>query len=481
MSALILLLTVIAAGFFAWGKIQSDRVAQLRRRFQPVIDVEKYVEEVRAEIETKKERSFVEAENQIREAEREADSLIMDAENQRRKRLQEVSELEHAYSQAKRELEIVENALLLKSDEAHYLEVGYYEPAYGFEDLQSYKAELDKIREKQRRMLTGKGATKQSDFAAYSYGDLNLDGSELNGVWLQRNVQVLMLRAFNGECDSFIARVSYKNIDLMKRRIQSSFDQINKLADNWKCKINKRYLENRFAELELVYEYEEEKQREKEEQAQIREQMREEEKAAREAAKAQEEARKEEEKYQRLLRQAQQEAEAASDKDKTKLSAKIEELQKRISEIEEKKRAISQAMLTKTGHVYIISNIGSFGENVYKIGMTRRLEPMDRVKELGDASVPFPFDVHAMIRTSNAPALENALHNHFANRRLNLENGRKEFFRVSIDEIRNELEVLKEELQIDSELRLTLLAEAKEYRLSEAKRKHLEASWEASS
>ena len=86
-----------------------------------------------------------------------------------------------------------------------------------------------------------------------------------------------------------------------------------------------------------------------------------------------------------------------------------------------------------------------------------------------------------MIRTSNAPALENALHNHFANRRLNLENGRKEFFRVSIDEIRNELEVLKEELQIDSELRLTLLAEAKEYRLSEAKRKHLEASWEASS
>jgi pimeloyl-CoA synthetase len=86
-----------------------------------------------------------------------------------------------------------------------------------------------------------------------------------------------------------------------------------------------------------------------------------------------------------------------------------------------------------------------------------------------------------MIRTSNAPALENALHNHFASRRLNLENGRKEFFRVSIDEIRNELEVLKEELQIDSELRLTLLAEAKEYRLSEAKRKHLEASWEASS
>jgi hypothetical protein len=307
-----------------------------------------------------------------------------------------------------------------------------------------------------------------------------LNGSTSLGSKLLAKVLQLMLRAFNGECDSFIARVDYKNIDQMKRRIESSFDQINKLGENWKCQINRRYLQNRLAELELVYEYEEQKQREKEEQARIREQIREEDKAAREAIKAQEEASKEEAKYEDLLRKAEKEAAAAGDKDKARLNAKIEELQKRIADIEEKKRAISQAMLTKTGHVYIISNVGSFGENVYKIGMTRRLEPMDRVKELGDASVPFPFDVHAMIRTNNAPALENALHNHFGSRRLNLENERKEFFRVSIDEIRAELEILSEQLQIDSELRLTLLAEAKEYRMSEAKRKHLESSWQAS-
>lgn len=205
--------------------------------------------------------------------------------------------------------------------------------------------------------------------------------------------------------------------------------------------------------------------------------MREEEKAAREAEKAQHQADKEEAKYQELLEKAQQEAVSAGEKDKAKLNSKIEELQQRIAEIEEKKRAISQAMLTKTGHVYIISNIGSFGENIYKIGMTRRLEPMDRVKELGSASVPFPFDVHAMIRTSDAPSLEKALHTHFDQRRLNLENGRKEFFHVSIDEIRCELDQLKNELGINSELRLTLLAEAKEYRMSEAKRKHMETSW----
>ena len=229
----------------------------------------------------------------------------------------------------------------------------------------------------------------------------------------------------------------------------------------------------------LSYEWEEAKQREKEEQAQIRAQMREEEKAAREAEKAKLKAEKEEAEYQELLNKAEQEVQLASEKDKEKLNTKIEELQQRIAEIEEKRRTISQAMLTKTGHVYIISNVGSFGENVYKIGMTRRLEPMDRVKELGDASVPFPFDVHAMIRTSDAPGLENALHKHFETRRLNLENQRKEFFHVSIDEIREELEKLKDQLGIDSELRLTILAEAKEYRISEAKRKHLEASYRA--
>ena len=102
---------------------------------------------------------------------------------------------------------------------------------------------------------------------------------------------------------------------------------------------------------------------------------------------------------------------------------------------------------------------------------------MDRIKELGDASVPFPFDVHALIRTTDAPTLEKALHNRFDQRRMNLENRRKEFFMVSIDEIRAELDNLRDELGLESELRLTLLAEAKEYRMSEAKRKHLEASW----
>jgi cell division septum initiation protein DivIVA len=481
MNPFIFLFTAIAACIFVWGKGKADELTRLKEKFKPVDDAIKYAEEVKSDARKTESEARREAQKNLKSDTTQAESIISDAAKEAKKIKTEVYNLKGTLSQHKHELRIVDDELALRSDEAHLLEVGYYEPAYEFEDIESYKTELDKIRRSQKDMLSIKQSSVDDNrLAAYSTGDIYLDGSKQEGQKLLAKVLKLMLRAFNGECDSFIARVNYKNIWLMEQRINSAFEQINKLATSWKCQISRRYLANRVAELQLAYEYEEKKQEEKEEQARIREQIREEEKVAREAMKAQEEASKEEAKYEVLLQKAEQEAATAGEKDKARLDAKIEELQKRIAEIEEKKRAISQAMLTKTGHVYVISNVGSFGENIYKIGMTRRLEPMDRVKELGDASVPFPFDVHAMIRTSNAPTLENALHKHFESRRLNLENGRKEFFRVSIDEICSELEVLREELQIDSELRLTLLAEAKEFRLSEAKRKHLETSWQAS-
>ena len=122
---------------------------------------------------------------------------------------------------------------------------------------------------------------------------------------------------------------------------------------------------------------------------------------------------------------------------------------------------MSMAQQTKAGHVYVISNIGSFGENIYKIGMTRRLEPLDRVKELGDASVPFTFDVHALIYSDNAPELENKLHKEFDRQKVNLVNNRREFFNVSL----NEIEKIVHEN--NDEIEFTKIAEAKEYRESQ--------------
>jgi hypothetical protein len=451
--ALLLLLVAIAA--IAWGigqakavKAAQGQLQEFSKRYKPAMDIDRHVR-----LGEERVQKLLDQEQQLR------------------------AEIESA----KQGLTRINEELELASDAAFLVEVGYYEPRYDFEDLPSYEAELQRIREKQKAMLREDGTGDNRRAAAFATKSLSFNGSATQGRAAQKKTLKLILRAFNGESDSFVARVSYRNVEAMEKRIRSAFDAINAITQKYDfCELNPRYLDLRLQELQLVYEWEEAKQKEKEEQARIREQMREEEKAAREAEKAQQQAEKEEAKYQELLQKAEQEVQLASEKDKAKLNSKIEELQQRIAEIEEKKRAISQAMLTKTGHVYIISNVGSFGENVYKIGMTRRLEPMDRVKELGDASVPFPFDVHAMIRTSDAPALENALHKHFDMRRLNLENQRKEFFHVSIDEIRQELDELKDRLGIESELRLTLLADAKEYRISQAKRKHLEASWQTS-
>jgi hypothetical protein len=168
---------------------------------------------------------------------------------------------------------------------------------------------------------------------------------------------------------------------------------------------------------------------EREEQARIREQIREEQLREREAEEAVEQAERERAAIQAALQRAL--ADAAGQH-----AAEVERLRAQLAEAEAKsRRAVSMAQLTKLGHLYVISNLGSFGPNVFKIGMTRRLDPMDRVYELGDASVPFPFDVHMMIKCDDAPQLEKALHKVLHSKRVNRVNPRKEFFRVTIDEI----------------------------------------------
>jgi hypothetical protein len=480
----VFILLLLAAGLAALATRQSGKIKRLNTRLRPIEDADKYAEVTRKHADAKFNETIEEA-NGIRrdadaalnEAIEEAKGILAGALRKRNDITDELKKLQRETDIAERDLRIVLDALDLKADDAHLLEVGFYEPVYAFADLPRFEKELQRVREKQKDMLTLDGENGNKRAAAFW---LNQDSTEAfqgqprQTAKLIKNILRLMLRAFNGECDAYIAKVNYRNIEAMKKRMDSSFDQINKLAEAWGCLINTKYLASRQAELQLVFEYEEQKQKEKEEQAQIREQMREEQKAAREAERAKQQAEKEEAEYQEMLERARLEAENASEEDKAVLNSKIEELQKKINEIEDKKRAISQAMLTRKGYVYILSNVGSFGENIYKIGMTRRLYPMDRVNELGDASVPFPFDVHALIQTNDAPALESNLHKHFGEKRVNLENERKEFFNVTIEELKIELEQLKDGLGIESELQLTLVAEAKQFRISEAKRKRLQ-------
>jgi Meiotically Up-regulated Gene 113 (MUG113) protein len=182
------------------------------------------------------------------------------------------------------------------------------------------------------------------------------------------------------------------------------------------------------ADLKVEYEKEVRAALEREEQSRIKAQIREEQKVEREIQRELERIAREKAAVEAALAKAL--ATAAGEH-----SAEVESLKARLAEAEAKERAVSQSQLTKAGFVYVISNIGSFGEGVYKIGMTRRLEPLDRVRELGDASVPFPFDVHMMISCQNAPTLENTLHKALVKAQVNKTNPRKEFFRSNIDTI----------------------------------------------
>ncbi|HET7230483.1 MAG TPA: DUF4041 domain-containing protein [Longimicrobium sp.] len=337
-------------------------------------------------------------------------------------------------------------------EEANLQSFGFYKPRYDFADSDRYQARLEQVRQRQKELISAKAA-------AVCNTEWTVNGSRVEGRKQTNHTLKLILRAFNGECDAAIAKVKYNNIGVMQTRIRKADEAINALVQIQSCEITWNYLELKLDELSLVHEYQEKVQAEKEEQRRIREQMREEEIALREMEKARQEAEKEEKRYADALRKAQEEAERTVGAKHDALMLQIAELQRRVDEAQaNKQRAIARAQMTRSGHVYVISNIGSFGEQVYKIGMTRRLDPMERVRELGDASVPFQFDVHAVIYTEDAPALETALHRRFQHRRVNLVNERKEFFSVQIDEIATAVR------EHHGDFDVTLLAEAEEYR-----------------
>jgi hypothetical protein len=349
------------------------------------------------------------------------------------------------YTNLRKEVSIFESKLDL-------IEFGIYEPVYNFEKSDDYRAEQNKIIDLQKSMIS-------NDTAAICHTNWTVEGSEAKGRAVVKVYKKLMLRAFNGESDVLIAKVKWNNVNQMKERMQKLFDAINKLGEGFKVNLNRQYFDLKQKELILEHEYQTKRQQEKEEMRAIQEELREEEKAKREFEQAQREAEKEEANYQKALDKARKEIEVATGEKHDKLQSQIEKLEIELKEAQEKKeRALSMAQQTKRGHVYIISNIGSFGENVYKIGMTRRLEPTDRVKELGDASVPFQFDIHAMIYSDEAPRLENELHKAFTNKKVNMLNYRKEFFNVTLDEIEQQIK----DIGIDAEF--SRLPEAMEYR-----------------
>lgn len=297
--------------------------------------------------------------------------------------------------------------------------------AYGFDDA---GRALSAARELTRSLIASGRA------AECSYAEANRRATALRFV----------LDAFNGKVDTVLAKVKAENAGTLGQQIRDAFALVNLNGKAFRdARITPEYLNARLAELKAAASVQALREREREEQRRIREQIREEEKARREIERALKEAAKEEEALQRALDKVRLQVAKASDEQRAAFEAKLAELQCKLSEAESRnRRALSMAQQTKAGHVYVISNVGSFGENVLKVGMTRRLEPQDRIRELGDASVPFEFDVHAMLWTEDAPALERELHRRFVRSQVNKVNPRKEFFRVSVAELKTCVEGL---------------------------------------
>lgn len=346
----------------------------------------------------------------------------------------------------------LESHIELYTQDLENIECGLYEPMFDFDTAESYKAKKINIIQQQKLMLKNNQATTCDT-------NWTVSGSVAKGKAFIKKNTTLVLKAFNGDCDALISKVRWNNVDKIRDRMVKSFDTINKLGKDSTISITQQYLDLKIQEMAITYEYEQKKQEEKEVEREIRAQMREEEKARREYEKAQRDAEKMELQYLEELERAKRESSLVTGEEHEKLKLIIEQLELQLKEAQEnKERAMSMAQQTRRGHVYVISNIGSFGKDVYKIGMTRRLEPLDRVKELGDASVPFTFDVHAMIFSEDAPALENQLHKEFDNMKVNMFNNKKEFFRVSLDEV----ERVVNSFGVKS--KFIKIAEAEEYR-----------------
>lgn len=397
---------------------------------------------------SQKNKAYIERFSKIIDVDKEFEKVTLE----KLKIKKTIEELRASYKEKKIIFDKLVTEAAIYDEEIELAELGFYKPHYDFDTSEKYKEERAFIKSKQKEMISSKTAI-------FCHKEWTVEGSKAKGRTMTNRGIRLTARAFNNECDSAISNVSWNNAERMEQRVDKAFNAINKLNESSAIEISPEYLQLKVDELRLTQEYKEKKQQEKVEQAEIRQQMREEAKLEQEMEKA----LKDEERYQKLLDKAKIEAEKSTGAKLEKLKEKMAALGVELEEAHAKsERAKSMAQQTKAGHIYVISNIGSLGEGVYKVGMTRRLEPLDRVKELGDASVPFLFDIHAMIYSNDAPNMEKALHKTFDIKRVNLVNNRKEFFSVKLEDIEKEVK------KISSEAEFTLTAEAREYRESNA-------------
>ncbi|WP_285188718.1 DUF4041 domain-containing protein [Rhodococcus sp. MEB041] len=301
-------------------------------------------------------------------------------------------------------------------------EVGIYTYQHPLQNAEHYRERLADVRDRIKQSVISTAAVEASDMFSFN-------NSLAKGRKMTADLSKLMLRAYNAEAENCVRTLKAGNLATAVNRLEKAAATIAKLGAMMEMHVSDDYHRLRVTELELTADYLMKVQEEKLAQREERERLREERKVEQELAAQREKLDKERSHYQNV-------ADSMVDRD----DDEARRVRKRLADLES---AIEQndyrRANIRAGYVYVISNQGAFGPDVVKIGMTRRLEPMDRVRELGSASVPFPFDVHALYFSDDAVALEASLHNAFSDRRLNHANLRREYFFARPSEVRTVL------------------------------------------
>lgn len=359
----------------------------------------------------------------------------------------QLSQLGAERDQLMAEIEALRQEVVETRERALLQESGIYEYTHPLEDAVAYKDRLEGLRLRIKEMNKAEG---RAITAAQGW---TVNGSEAKGRTMVRDYSRLMLRAFNAEADVLVRGLKPYALPAAIDRLVKVAQTIQRLGKTMNIRISDEYLKLRVQELELTADFIQKKAEEKELERQERERLREERKVQQEIERERAKLEKERQHYLNAIQSllAKGDLEAAE-----RMRAQVSDVEKAISDVD------YRAANIRAGYVYVISNIGSFGESLIKVGMTRRLDPMDRIRELSDASVPFNFDVHALFFSKDAVGIEAAMHTRLADRRVNLVNLRREFFRVTPAEAKTLLSELAGELLAFHEM-----PEALEFRQSQ--------------
>lgn len=455
---------------------------KLVAKYSKVIDAEAEAEKIRNESQDIIKQAKAESEKSIAQSKVTAESIIADAKDSAR-RIRENAQKAEAKASEEARIAQQNAAKIIEAAKAEAKEIAgdaieaqgkakeYEKTAlamkrlidgYGDEWLKPAYSLLDELADEFGYTEAGQKLKEARATSARMVKDGMAANCDYADVYRRQTAIQFVVDAFNGKVDSILSKVKHDNYGILEQKIKDAFQLVNMNGAAFRnAHILPAYLNARLDELKWAVIAQELRKKASDEQRELREKIREEEKARREYERAQKEAAKEEAMLQKAMEKAQAMLASANEAQRAKYEAQIAEYAEKLKEAEEKnQRALSMAQQTKRGTVYVISNIGSFGENVYKVGMTRRLDPNDRVRELGDASVPFPFDVHAFIESDDAPALETALHHDLALAQMNKVNPRKEFYKVDISLIKKLVD--SKGLQAS----WTMAAQAAEYRES---------------